>query len=110
MITVVGYDGGPMPALAGDRLRAASLVMGGRRHLVEVDLPDGVRTIALRDDPGAAIAAVADEMASVWAPPLAPACIEDELSTTPSEASAPDEESKRRIPSVPVVSLVRTRR
>ncbi len=65
MISVVGYDGGPLSALAQERLAAASLVMGGRRHLAEVALPDGVRTIALRDDPSAAIAAVADEPGNV---------------------------------------------
>jgi precorrin-6Y C5,15-methyltransferase (decarboxylating) len=65
VITVVGYDGGPLPAPAGDRLRAATLVIGGRRHLAEVDLPSGVRTLALRDDPAAAIAAVAGEPGDV---------------------------------------------
>ncbi|MCW2778378.1 MAG: precorrin-6y C5,15-methyltransferase (decarboxylating), CbiE subunit [Frankiales bacterium] len=65
MITVVGYDGGPLSALAQERLAAAALVMGGRRHLQEVALPEGVRTIALRDDPSAAVAAVADEPGDV---------------------------------------------
>ena len=65
MITVVGYDGGPLPAGATDRLRTAALVMGGRRHLREVALPDDVRTIALRDDPAAALQAVADEPGDV---------------------------------------------
>lgn len=65
MISVVGYDGGPLSALAQERLAAASLVMGGRRHLQQVALPDGVRTIALRDDPAAALAAVADETGDV---------------------------------------------
>jgi precorrin-6Y C5,15-methyltransferase (decarboxylating) len=65
VITVNGYDGRPLPAAAAERLRAASLVMGGRRHLREVDLPDGVRTVALRDDPAAALQAVADEPGDV---------------------------------------------
>ena len=65
MITVVGTDGGPLPDGAQERLRTASLVMGGRRHLRDVDLPAGVRTIALRDDPGAALRAVADETGDV---------------------------------------------
>ena len=65
MITVVGTDGGPLPAGARARLRTASLVMGGRRHLREVELPDGVRTVALRDDPGAALRAVAEEPGDV---------------------------------------------
>ncbi|MCH1991035.1 precorrin-6y C5,15-methyltransferase (decarboxylating) subunit CbiE, partial [Achromobacter xylosoxidans] len=36
-----------------------------RRHLRDVELPAGVRTIALRDDPGAALRAVADEPGDV---------------------------------------------
>ena len=65
MITVVGYDGGPLPAGARDRLQAAALVMGGRRHLQEVELDAGVRTVALRDDPAAALQAGADEPGDV---------------------------------------------
>ena len=65
MITVVGYDGGPLHAVAQSRLSSAALVMGGRRHLREVDLPAGVPTVALRDDPGAALRAVADEPGDV---------------------------------------------
>ena len=65
MITVVGYDGGLLPAGAAERLQRASLVMGGRRHLREIELPEGVRTIALRDDPAAALAAVAQEPGDV---------------------------------------------
>lgn len=65
MITVVGYDGGPLPAGAQDRLDRASLVMGGRRHLREVKLSDDVRTVPLRDDPAAALQAVADEPGDV---------------------------------------------
>jgi len=65
VITVVGTDGGPLPGGAPERLRTASLVMGGRRHLREVELPAGVRTIALRDDPAAALRAVADEPGDV---------------------------------------------
>jgi precorrin-6Y C5,15-methyltransferase (decarboxylating) len=65
VITVVGYDGGPLPAGAQDRLDAAALVMGGRRHLQEVRLPAGVRTVALRDDPAAALRSVADEPGDV---------------------------------------------
>ena len=65
MITVVGYDGGALPAGARERLDAASLVMGGRRHLADVPLPAGTRTVALRDDPAAALRAVADEPGDV---------------------------------------------
>ena len=65
MITVVGYDGGPLPDSARERLSRARLVMGGRRHLREVPLPEGVTTLALRDDPVAALTAVADEPGDV---------------------------------------------
>ena len=51
MITVVGWDGAAPSDLVRERLAGATLVMGGRRHLREVDLPAGTRTIALRDDP-----------------------------------------------------------
>jgi precorrin-6Y C5,15-methyltransferase (decarboxylating) len=65
VITVVGCDGGPFPQLAVERLRTATLVMGGWRHLQDVALPEGVRTIALRDDPAAALQAVAAEEGDV---------------------------------------------
>jgi precorrin-6Y C5,15-methyltransferase (decarboxylating) len=55
MITVIGLDGSPLSALARDRLSAASLVMGGRRHLRDMDLPAGTATVALRDDPAEAL-------------------------------------------------------
>ena len=58
VITVVGLDGSPLPARAVERLASASLVMGGRRHLRELPLPDGVPTVALRDDPEEALRAV----------------------------------------------------
>ena len=60
MITVVGTDGSPLPAHVQARLAAASLVMGGRRHLREVRLPDGVPTVALRDDPAEALRQVVE--------------------------------------------------
>lgn len=60
MITVVGLDGSPLPPLVRDRLAAASLVMGGRRHLAEVEVPPGVPTVALRDDPAEALRRVLD--------------------------------------------------
>jgi precorrin-6Y C5,15-methyltransferase (decarboxylating) len=65
VITVVGYDGGALPAGARERLASASLVMGGRRHLDDVPLPAGARTVALRDDPAGALRAVADEPGDV---------------------------------------------
>ncbi|HWH29576.1 MAG TPA: precorrin-6y C5,15-methyltransferase (decarboxylating) subunit CbiE [Mycobacteriales bacterium] len=60
MITVVGLDGSPLSPDAQARLAAASLVMGGRRHLREALLPDGVPTVALRDDPEEAVRAVVE--------------------------------------------------
>lgn len=60
MITVVGLDGSPLSPLAQDRLSAASLVMGGRRHLAETPVPEGTPTVALRDDPGEALRRVLD--------------------------------------------------
>ena len=65
MITVVGYDGGALPPGGTERLAQASLVMGGHRHLEQVALPEGVRTVALRDDPAAALRAVAEESGDV---------------------------------------------
>jgi precorrin-6B C5,15-methyltransferase / cobalt-precorrin-6B C5,C15-methyltransferase len=55
VITVVGLDGSPLPAPALERLAQCSLVMGGRRHLREVEVPAGVPTVALRDDPAEAL-------------------------------------------------------
>lgn len=55
MITVIGLDGSPLSDLARARLAQASLVMGGRRHLREIDLPAGTPTVALRDDPDEAL-------------------------------------------------------
>ena len=60
LITVVGWDGGPLSPHVRARLDAAVLVMGGRRHLREVDLPEGTRRLALRDDPPGAVQAVVD--------------------------------------------------
>jgi len=58
VITVVGLDGSPLSDLARQRLDTAVLVMGGRRHLAEIDLPEGVLTVALRDDPAQALSRV----------------------------------------------------
>lgn len=60
MITVVGLDGSPLSATARERVDAASLVMGGRRHLREVAVPAGTPTVALRDDPAEALRRVLD--------------------------------------------------
>ena len=60
MITVLGLDGSPLSTLARRRLDAAAFVMGGRRHLAEIDLPTGTPTIALRDDPAQALRRVLD--------------------------------------------------
>jgi precorrin-6Y C5,15-methyltransferase (decarboxylating) len=53
MITVVGYDGSPLPQPAMDWLQKASLVVGGRRHLEAVRPPESARRIVLGDVPAA---------------------------------------------------------
>ncbi|MFC9970118.1 precorrin-6y C5,15-methyltransferase (decarboxylating) subunit CbiE [Spirillospora sp. NPDC127200] len=54
MITVVGYDGAPLPEEARRLLAAADLVAGDARVLAAVGLPAGARTGALEDiDPEA---------------------------------------------------------
>jgi precorrin-6Y C5,15-methyltransferase (decarboxylating) len=55
VITVIGLDGSALSARARERLAGATLVMGGRRHLRELPLPEGVPTVALRDDPADAL-------------------------------------------------------
>jgi precorrin-6B C5,15-methyltransferase / cobalt-precorrin-6B C5,C15-methyltransferase len=49
MITVVGYDGGPLPQRAVDRLGTASLVAGGRRHLTAVRPPERALRVEIGD-------------------------------------------------------------
>jgi precorrin-6Y C5,15-methyltransferase (decarboxylating) len=56
-ITVIGYDGSPLPPAARDRLDAASLVAGGARRLRAVQPPEGVRQIVMGD-----VAAALDEI------------------------------------------------
>jgi precorrin-6B C5,15-methyltransferase / cobalt-precorrin-6B C5,C15-methyltransferase len=51
-ISVIGYDGSPLPPAAADRLAAASLVVGGARQLSGLSLGD-VRQIVLGDVPAA---------------------------------------------------------
>jgi len=58
VITVVGLDGSPLSPVAVERMSTASLVMGGRRHLREIPVPEHVPTVALRDDPAEALRAV----------------------------------------------------
>lgn len=60
MITVIGLDGSPLSARAQERLARACLVMGGRRHLREVPVPQGTPTVALRDDPAEALRQVVE--------------------------------------------------
>jgi precorrin-6B C5,15-methyltransferase / cobalt-precorrin-6B C5,C15-methyltransferase len=57
MITVVGCDGSPLPQRAMDRLAAATLVAGGRRHLAAVRPPAHVRQVVMGD-----VAAALDEV------------------------------------------------
>ena len=44
-LTVVGYSGAELGAEACEALAAATLVVGGARHLAAVPVPDGARTI-----------------------------------------------------------------
>ena len=62
-ISVIGYDGSPLSPAAGDRLAAASLVVGGARQLRAVGVPEGVRQVVMGDVPAAldAVAAAAGE-------------------------------------------------
>ncbi|MDN3357452.1 precorrin-6y C5,15-methyltransferase (decarboxylating) subunit CbiE [Actinomadura sp. DC4] len=63
MITVVGCDGSPLPQRAMDRLGAAVLVAGGRRHLEAVRPPAHVRQVVMGDVAAAldAVEASADD-------------------------------------------------
>ena len=47
MITVIGLDGSPPGARARAAIDAATLVLGGRRHLAAVATPGGARTVPL---------------------------------------------------------------
>ncbi|MDP9399143.1 MAG: precorrin-6y C5,15-methyltransferase (decarboxylating) subunit CbiE, partial [Actinomycetota bacterium] len=49
MITVVGYDGSPLPVGASAALAAATLVVGGARHLAAAPVPPGARTVVVGD-------------------------------------------------------------
>lgn len=49
MITVVGMDGAALGSAAARALACATLVVGARRHLDAVTLPDGARAVALGD-------------------------------------------------------------
>jgi len=47
VITVVGWSGQPLPEPARDALAAATLVVGGQRHLGAVDLPERAERVVL---------------------------------------------------------------
>ncbi len=49
MITVVGWDGSPLSPEVRERLDAAALVAGGRRHLDAVRAPEGVPRVVMGD-------------------------------------------------------------
>jgi precorrin-6B C5,15-methyltransferase / cobalt-precorrin-6B C5,C15-methyltransferase len=49
VITVVGCDGGPLPPLAAARLAAATMLVGGERHLSTVDDLAGAERVVLGD-------------------------------------------------------------
>lgn len=63
MITVIGYDGRPLPAEGVQAIAAAALVIGGARHLAAVDVPGGVETIVM-GPVAPAVQALADAHAS----------------------------------------------
>lgn len=48
-LAVLGWDGEPLRAAAAARLAAATLVVGGARHLAAVTVPAGARTLVLGD-------------------------------------------------------------
>ena len=58
-ISVIGYDGSPLAPAAGDRLAAASLVVGGARQLRAVGVPEGVPQVVM-GDVGAALDAIGE--------------------------------------------------
>jgi precorrin-6B C5,15-methyltransferase / cobalt-precorrin-6B C5,C15-methyltransferase len=43
-VTLIGYDGGPLPDGAVQRMKEAALVAGGVRHMAHPDIPPGVET------------------------------------------------------------------
>ena len=47
MITVIGFDGGPLPEPARAALASATLVAGGRRHLDAAEVPQAAERIVL---------------------------------------------------------------
>ncbi|HXA59877.1 MAG TPA: precorrin-6y C5,15-methyltransferase (decarboxylating) subunit CbiE [Streptosporangiaceae bacterium] len=53
MITVLGFDGSALSGQAQARLDAASLVVGGGRHLEAVSLPGGVPVVVMGNVPAA---------------------------------------------------------
>lgn len=65
-VTAVGVDGGPLDAPAAAAVRAARVVLGGRRHLdaVATLLPPGARRLELGGDLPGALATLGDELAT----------------------------------------------
>jgi len=61
VITVIGYDGSPLSAAARKAVDAATLVVGGRRHLDAVGVRDGVATVVMGDVAAAVDAAAAHD-------------------------------------------------
>lgn len=57
MVTVIGYDGSPLPDAARTALEGAALVVGGARNLAAVPVPDAARRVVLGD-----LAAALDEI------------------------------------------------
>ncbi len=53
MITVIGFDGAALVPKAAEALAAATLVVGGKRHLDAVEVPEGTRRHVMGDLPDA---------------------------------------------------------
>lgn len=61
MITVLGYDGSVLDEVARERVAAATLVVGGERHLASVGVPAAARQVVLGDVRAAVAEAVAHD-------------------------------------------------
>lgn len=63
-VTVIGYDGGPLPEAARQRLAAAELVAGGVRHLAHPEIPASAETVVMGELSGA-VERIADHRGAV---------------------------------------------
>lgn len=63
-VTVIGYDGGPLPAEALERLSTADLVAGGVRNLSHPDIPPSTETVVM-GEVASAVDRIADHAGAV---------------------------------------------